>query len=67
MGEGRGATDGHEMNDVEAVEQAIRKSAGGNPIEKRDRGPRDEADGVTGPARELGLPTGDLSTLEGSA
>src|SRR5581483_6703280 len=41
------------MNDVEAIEQPIRKSAGGNPIEKRDRGPRDEPDGVTRPPREL--------------
>jgi hypothetical protein len=41
------------MNDVQAIEQPIQKGAGGNSIEERDGGARDDPDSGRGAAREL--------------
>ena len=41
------------MNGVQAIEQLPRKGAGGDSIEERDSGPRDEPDGGRRPARGL--------------
>jgi hypothetical protein len=52
-GDGRQAIGGREMNDVEPIEQLIRKGAAGNSLEERHGGAGDQPDSVRGPTREL--------------